>query len=63
MVRSLGGRSFQIRVTVIDMARLENMIWEVTGGLERVRQDDDRVDWMVKISRGYVVTCVGLSIV
>ena len=34
------------------MALLENMRWEVTGGRERLRQDDDRVErvgWMVKI--------------
>ena len=34
------------------MARLENMRWKVTGGRERVMQDDDdrveRVGWMVK---------------
>jgi len=57
MVRSSGGRSFQRRGGVMDMARLENMRWEVTGGRERVRQDDDRVErvgWMVKSSRKYV---------
>ena len=32
MMRSSGGRSFQRRGAVIDMARLENMSWEVTGG-------------------------------
>ena len=54
MVRSSGGRSFQRRGAVMDMARLENMRWEVTGGREMVRQDDDRVErvgWMVKSSR------------
>jgi len=44
MVWSSGGRSFQIRGAVMDVARLENMRWEVTGGRERVRQDDDRVE-------------------
>src|SRR6218665_381063 len=44
MIRTLDGRSFQIRGAVLDMARLENMRWEVTGGRERVRQDDDRVE-------------------
>ena len=41
----------------MDMALLENVRWEVTGGRERVRQDDDRVErvgWMVKSSRRYV---------
>jgi len=58
MARSSGGRSFQKRGAVMDMARLENMRWEVTWGPERVRQDDDRVEWvgwMVKSSRRYVV--------
>ena len=31
MVRSSGGRSFERRGAVMDMARLENMRWEVTG--------------------------------
>jgi len=46
MVRSSVGtcRSFQRRGAVMDMARLENMRCEVTGGRERVRQDDDRVE-------------------
>jgi len=44
MIRTLDGRSFQRRGAVMDMARLENMRWEVTGGRERVRQDDDRVE-------------------
>ena len=45
MVRSPGGRSlFQRRGAVMDMARLKNMIWEVTGGWERVRQEDGRVE-------------------
>jgi len=57
MVRSSGGRSFQRRGAVIDMARLKNMRCEVTGGRERVRQDDDRgerVGWMVKSWRRYM---------
>src|SRR6218665_1551818 len=57
MVRSSGGRSFQRRGAVMDRARLENTRLEVTGGRERVRQDDDRVErvgWMVKSSRRYV---------
>ena len=57
MVRSSGGRSFQRCGAVIDMARLENIRREVTGGREKVRQDDDRVErvgWMVKSSRRYV---------
>ena len=40
MVRSSGGRSFQRRGAVMDMARLENM-YEMRsdrGGRERVRQ-------------------------
>jgi len=56
-VRSLGGRSLQSRGAVMDMALLENMRWEVTGGRERVRQGYDRVErvgWMVKSSRRYV---------
>ena len=56
-VRSTGGRSFQKPSAVMDMARLENMRWDVTGVRERVRQDDDRVErvgWMVKSSRRYV---------
>ena len=44
MVRSSGGRSFQRRGALMDVAWLENMRWEVTGGRERVRQDDDRVE-------------------
>ena len=58
MVRSSGGRSFQRHGAVMGMARLKNMRWEVTGGRERVRQDDarvERVGWMVKSSRRYVV--------
>ena len=35
MVRSSGGRSFQRRGAVMDMAWLENMKLEVTGGRER----------------------------
>ena len=57
MVRSSGGRSFQRRGAVMDTAQLENMRWEVTGGRERVRQDDDRVQrvgWMVKSSRRFI---------
>ena len=57
MVRSSGGRSFQRRGAVMDMAQLENMRWEVIGGRERVKQDDDRVEgvgWMVKSSRRYM---------
>jgi len=41
-------------LAVMDMARFENMKWEVTGGWERVRQEDDRVEqvgWLVKSSR------------
>src|SRR6218665_1157084 len=59
MVRSSGGRSFQKRGALMDMAPLENMRLEVTGGRERVIQDDDRVErvgWMVKSSRRYVET-------
>jgi len=51
MVQSLGGRSFQRRGAVVDIARLENMRREVTGGRERLRQKDNRVErigWMVK---------------
>ena len=29
------GRSFQRRGAVMDMARLENMRWEVNGGVEK----------------------------
>src|SRR6218665_3932662 len=64
MVRSSGGRSFQSRGAVIDMARLENMRGEVTGGRERVRQDDDRVErvgWMVKSSRLLANPCTTTS--
>ena len=32
------------RGAVMNMALLENMRWEVTGGRERVRQNDDRVE-------------------
>ena len=56
MVRSSGGRSFQRRGAVMDMARLENMRREVSEDRERVRQEDDRVErvcWMVKSSRRY----------
>ena len=43
-VRSSGGRSFQRRGAVTDMALLENVRREVTGGRERARQEDDRVE-------------------
>ena len=43
MVPRSGGRSFQRRGAVKDMARLENMRSEVTGGQERVTQEVDRV--------------------
>ena len=57
MVWSSGGRSFQRRGAVMDMAQLENMRWELTRGRERVRQEEDhveRVGWMVKSLRRYV---------
>ena len=50
-VRSSDGRLFKSRGAVTDTALLENMRWEVTGGREWARQDDDRVErvgWMVE---------------
>jgi len=54
MMRSSGGRLFQRRDAVMDIAWLENKSCEVTGGRERVRQKVDRikrVGWMVKSAR------------
>jgi len=54
MLQISGGKSFQRRGAVMDMAWLENMKWEVTWGQERLRQDNDRVEWvgwMVKSSQ------------
>jgi len=52
-VRSTGGRLFQRRCAVMDMARLENLKRVVTGGRERARQEEHRVErdsWMVRSS-------------
>ena len=43
-VRSSGGSSFQRRGAVMTMVLFENVKWKVTGGRERVRQEDDRVE-------------------
>ena len=56
-LRSSEGRSFQSRGAVWDMARLENFRRLVTGGRERVKYEDDRVErvgWMMKSSRRYL---------
>ena len=39
---SLGSRSLQRRGAVMDMAQLENVRLRVTGGRERVRQEEYR---------------------
>ena len=44
IVQSSSGMSFQRCGAVMDMARLENMKWEVIGGRQRVRQEEDRVE-------------------
>ena len=49
MVLSSGGRSFQRRGAVLDIARLENTRWEVTGGRERGRHAggwSGRASWL-----------------
>jgi len=51
-VRSSGGRSFQRRGAGMDMARFENMRWEVTRGRERVREEDHRVERLAGWWRG-----------
>ena len=53
-VRNSGGRSFQRCGAVLEIARLENLRCVVTGGLERVSMENDRVErvgWMVNSSR------------
>jgi len=53
-VRSSGCKSFQSRGAVMDMAQLENMRWEVTGGWKRVKQDDEVCEVLAKHAYGVI---------